>query len=142
MAIERTSSAQWEGDLKHGNGEFSLGSGEYSGSFTFATRFENAPGTNPEELVAAAHAACFAMAFSNILAGEGYTPDRMSVDATVTLDMDKGQVTRSALVARGQVPVIDDETFQQLGTKAKETCPISKTLGALDEITLDATLEQ
>jgi osmotically inducible protein OsmC len=142
MAIERTSSAQWEGDLKHGNGEFSLGSGEYSGSFTFATRFENAPGTNPEELVAAAHAACFAMAFSNILAGEGYTPDRMSVDATVTLDMDKGQVTRSALVARGQVPGIDDETFQQLGTKAKETCPISKTLGALDEITLDATLEQ
>lgn len=142
MAIERTSSAQWQGDLKNGSGEFSLGSGEYTGSYTFATRFENAQGTNPEELVAAAHAACFAMAFSNILAGEGYTPDRMSVDATVTLDVDKGQVTHSALVARGQVPGIDDDTFQQLGTKAKETCPISKTLGALEEITLDATLEQ
>jgi osmotically inducible protein OsmC len=142
MAIERTSSAQWEGDLKNGNGRFELGSGEYSGSYTFATRFESAPGTNPEELIAAAHAACFAMAFSNILAGEGYTPDRMSVDATVTLDNDQGRVTRSALVARGRVPGIDETTFQRLGTQAKENCPISKTLGALDEITLDATLEQ
>lgn len=142
MAIERTSSAQWEGDLKNGNGQFELGSGEYSGSYTFATRFESAPGTNPEELIAAAHAACFAMAFSNILAGEGYTPDRMSVDATVTLDNDQGRVTRSALVARGRVPGVDDATFQRLGTQAKENCPISKTLGALDEITLDATLEQ
>jgi osmotically inducible protein OsmC len=142
MALERTSSAQWKGDLKNGNGQFSLGSGEYTGNYTFATRFESAPGTNPEELIAAAHAACFAMAFSNVLAGEGYTPDRMSVDATVTLDTDEGRVTRSALVARGHVPGIDDETFQQLGTKAKETCPISRTLGALDEITLDATLEQ
>ncbi len=142
MAIDRTSSAQWEGDLKNGNGEFSLGSGEYTGSYTFATRFESAPGTNPEELIAAAHAACFAMQFSNLLATEGYTPDRMSVDATVTLDTDQGRVTRSALVASGKVPGIDDATFQRIGTKAKEGCPISKTLGALDEITLDATLEQ
>lgn len=141
MAIERTSSAQWEGNLKEGKGQFSLGSGEYTGRYTFATRFESAAGTNPEELIAAAHAACFAMAFSNILAGAGYTPDRMSVDATVTLDPEQGRVTRSALVARGQVPGIDDDTFQQLGTKAREGCPISKTLGALDEITLDATLE-
>lgn len=141
MAIERTSSAQWEGNLKEGKGQFSLGSGEYTGSYTFATRFESAAGTNPEELIAAAHAACFAMAFSNILASEGYTPDRMSVNATLTLDPEQGRVTRSALVARGQVPGIDDDTFQQLGTKAREGCPVSKTLGALDEITLDATLE-
>lgn len=142
MAIERTSSAQWEGDLKNGQGRFELGSDELSGSYTFATRFESAPGTNPEELIAAAHAACFAMYFSNLLASEGHTPDRISVDATVTLDTDQGRVTRSSLVATGRVPGIDDARFQELGAKAKEDCPISKTLGALDEMTLDATLEQ
>ncbi|HSK90668.1 MAG TPA: OsmC family protein [Euzebyales bacterium] len=141
MAIERTSSAHWEGDLKNGNGNFEIGTGRWSAPFTFATRFESADGTNPEELIAAAHAACFSMAFSNILAGEGYTPDGVDVSATVTLDTDQGQVTKSHLVAQGRVPGIDDGTFQGLATKAKENCPISKTLSNLD-ITLDATLVQ
>ena len=139
MAIERTSSAHWEGDLKSGNGQFTVGKGVFTAPFTFATRFQSAPGTNPEELIGAAHAACFAMAFSNMLAGEGYTPDRMDVEATVTLDTDAGMVTRSHLVAEGSVPGIDDEQFQKIATKAKENCPISKTLSNL-EITLDATL--
>jgi osmotically inducible protein OsmC len=141
MAIERSSSAHWEGDLKSGNGRFDLGSGAFSGPYTYATRFESGDnGTNPEDLVAAAHASCFAMAFSNMLAQEGYTPDSVDVTATVTLD--GGRITRSHLVCEGRVPGIDDATFQDIGTQAKDGCPISKTLAALDEITLDATLVQ
>ena len=143
MAIERSSSAWWEGDLKNGNGEFKLGSGAFAGPYTFASRFESADnGTNPEDLVAAAHAACFAMAFSNTLAKEGYTPDSVEVTATVTLDPGAGKITRSHLVCEGRVPGIDDATFQALGAQAKDGCPISKTLAAVDEITLDATLVQ
>jgi lipoyl-dependent peroxiredoxin len=141
MAIERSSSARWEGDLKSGNGRFELGSKAFSGPYSYATRFESGDnGTNPEDLVAAAHASCFAMAFSNMLAQEGYTPDSVEVTATVTLD--GGRITRSHLVCEGRVPGIDDATFQDIGAKAKDGCPISKTLGALDEITLDATLVQ
>ena len=139
MAIERTSSAHWEGDLKSGNGLFTVGKGVFTAPYTFATRFESAEGTNPEELIGAAHAACFAMAFSNMLAGEGFSPESMDVTATVTLDTDAGQVTKSHLVAEGRVPGIDDDQFQKVATKAKEGCPISKTLSNL-EITLDATL--
>jgi osmotically inducible protein OsmC len=143
MAIERSSSAHWEGDLKSGNGRFELDSGACGGPYTYASRFvsgENA--TNPEDLIAAAHASCFAMAFSNVLAQEGYTPDSVDVQATVTLDMGVGKITRSHLVCEARVPGIDDATFQSLGTKAKENCPISKTLAAVDEITLDARLAQ
>jgi osmotically inducible protein OsmC len=141
MAINRSSSAHWEGDLKNGNGRFTLGSGAFSGPYTFATRFESGDnGTNPEDLIAAAHASCFAMAFSNMLAREGYTPDAVDVTATVTLDADAGKITRSHLVCEGRVPGIDDATFQDIGKQAKDGCPISKTLGAVDEITLDATL--
>jgi lipoyl-dependent peroxiredoxin len=141
MAIERSSSARWEGDLKSGNGRFELGSGAFSGPYTYVTRFESGDnGTNPEDLVAAAHASCFAMAFSNMLAQEGYTPD--SVEATATVTLDGGRITRSHLVCEGRVPGIDDATFQDIGAKAKDGCPMSKTLAALDEITLDATLVQ
>jgi osmotically inducible protein OsmC len=141
MAIERSSSARWEGDLKSGHGRFELGSGAFSGPYSYATRFESGDnGTNPEDLVAAAHASCFAMAFSNMLAQEGYTPDSVDVTATVTLDA--GKITRSHLVCEGRVPGIDDATFQDIGGKAKDGCPISKTLAAVDEITLDATLVQ
>ncbi|MDY7102697.1 MAG: OsmC family protein [Actinomycetota bacterium] len=142
MAIERSSSARWEGDLKGGNGHFSLGSsGAISGSYTYASRFESGEGTNPEELIAGAHAACYAMAFSNMLAGEGHTPERMDVTATATLDMDAGKITKIHLVANGRVPGVDEATFEQLANKAKDGCPISATLAAVDEITLDATLQ-
>jgi osmotically inducible protein OsmC len=141
MAIERSSSARWEGDLKSGNGRFELGSGAFSGPYSYTTRFEAAEsGTNPEDLIAAAHASCFAMAFSNMLAQEGYTPD--SVDVTATLTLDGGTITRSHLVCEGRVPGIDDATFQDIGAKAKVGCPVSKALAAVDEITLDATLVQ
>jgi osmotically inducible protein OsmC len=141
MAIERNSSARWEGDLKSGRGRFELGSGAFSGPYSYATRFEAAEsGTNPEDLIAAAHASCFAMAFSNMLAQEGHTPD--SVDVTATLTLDGGTITRSHLVCEGRVPGIDDATFQDIGAKAKVGCPVSKALAAVDEITLDATLVQ
>jgi osmotically inducible protein OsmC len=141
MAIERSSSAHWEGDLKSGNGRFELGSGAFSGPYSYATRFESGDnGTNPEDLIAAAHASCFAMAFSNMLAKEGYTPDRVEVTATITLD--SGTITGSHLVCEGRVPGIDDATFQDIGAKAKDGCPVSKALAAVDEITLNATLVQ
>ena len=143
MAIERSSSAHWEGDLKSGNGRFELGGGAFGGPYTYASRFESSENaTNPEDLISAAHASCFAMAFSNLLAQEGYTPDSVDVQATVTLDMGAGKITRSHLVCEARVPGIDDATFQSLGIKAKENCPISKTLAAVDEITLDAKLTQ
>jgi osmotically inducible protein OsmC len=143
MAIERSSSARWEGDLKNGNGRFDLGSGAFSGPYTFATRFESSDnGTNPEDLIAAAHASCFAMYFSNMLSQEGFTPDSVDVEATVTLDPGAGKITRSHLVAEGRVPGIDDTKFQDLARQSKDGCPISRTLAAVDEITLDATLVQ
>lgn len=140
MAIERSSTAHWEGDLKGGNGRFSLGSGAISGSYSYASRFESGDGTNPEELIAGAHAACYAMALSNMLAGEGHTAESMDVTATTTLDMGVGKITKIHLVAVGKVPGVDESTFQQLAAKAKDGCPISATLAAVDEITLDATL--
>ena len=139
MAIERSSSAHWEGDLKSGNGRFELGSGAFSGPYTYTTRFESGDnGTNPEDLVAAAHASCFAMAFSNMLAQEGYTPDSVDVTATVTLD--GGKITRSHLVCEGRVPGIDDATFQDIGAKAKDGCPISQALKGNVALSVDASL--
>jgi osmotically inducible protein OsmC len=140
MAINRTSTARWEGDLKGGNGRFELGSGGISGTYTFASRFENGEGTNPEELIAAAEAACFAMALSNALASDGHTPD--SVDATATVTLDGGRITTIHVVARGAVPGIDADTFQRYADEARQNCPISKVLAGADEITLEATLEQ
>ncbi len=137
MALDRTASAVWEGDLKSGNGTLETQTGNVSGAYTFASRFEDGTGTNPEELIAAAHAACFAMAFSSELSKAGHTPTRMDVDCVVTLD--SGNITTSALTARGEVPGIDDATFQEIGAAAKAGCPVSKLYQGA-EITLDATL--
>lgn len=142
MAVERSSSARWEGNLKEGSGEVELGSGAYSGPYTFASRFESGDGTNPEELIAAAHAACYSMALSNGLASEGHTPNSVSTTATVTLDPGELRITSIHLECRGQVPGIDDDTFGKFAQDAKENCPVSKVLTGADEITLDATLEQ
>lgn len=140
MALERSSSAQWEGDLKHGNGRMEVGDGVYSGAFTYASRFESGDGTNPEELIAAAHAGCFSMALSNELASDGHTPERVATRATLTLD--GGRITTIHLQTRGRVPGIDDATFQRFADDAKKNCPVSQLLTGADEITLDATLEQ
>jgi osmotically inducible protein OsmC len=137
----RTSSARWQGNLKEGAGTMALGSGAFEGAFSFRTRFEEGKGTNPEELIAAAHAGCFSMAFSNILSQAGHVPTSVDTKASVHLDKTDGGfgITRIDLVTRGDVPGIDDAEFQKLAEQAKETCPVSKALAAV-EVTLNAAL--
>ena len=133
--------AVWNGDLKSGMGTMKLGSGSYEGSYTFASRFENGKGTNPEELIGAAHAGCYAMAFSNELDSAGFTPNSMDVKADVTLEMlEEGpKITTIKLTAKGDVPNIDEDKFQEIAEAAKNGCPISKALAGVD-IQLDASL--
>ena len=134
--------AQWKGDLKTGAGTFTAGD-TITADFSFKTRFEDAPGANPEQLVAAAHAACFSMALNNELFMAGHSPESITTDAVVTVrQTDSGPaITKIALTTVGVVPGLDDGTFQEFATGAKEGCIISKALAGVDEITLDATLE-
>ena len=137
--IERTASGTWRGDLKGGSGSISSTSGVLSGApFSFATRFENAKGTNPEELIAAAHAACFSMAFANYLTTQGHKPDEISTQATVTLD--NGSINKMHLVTKGKVSGVDDATFKRLAAEAEKKCPVSNLLRNGLAITLDASL--
>ncbi|KQN20670.1 osmotically inducible protein OsmC [Sphingomonas sp. Leaf33] len=134
----RSASARYEGLGKDGKGHVSTQSGVLSDNpYGFNTRFENEPGTNPEELVAAAHASCFTMALSFALAKEGYTAGTLETDAAVTLDKDGDgfKVTKSALKLKGKVEGIDPEEFKRIAEEAKKSCPISKLLNA--EITLE-----
>lgn len=133
--------AKWTGDLKSGGGKMKLGSGSYEGDYTFASRFENGKGTNPEELIGAAHAGCFAMAFSNELDKAGFTPEWMEADAEVHLEMldDGPSITTIKLTAKGSVPGIDADKFQEIANAAKEGCPVSKALAGVN-IELDASL--
>ncbi|HEX6257282.1 MAG TPA: OsmC family protein [Euzebyales bacterium] len=140
MTLQRTSSARWEGNLKEGAGRLSLGSGLYSGPYNFVSRFESGDQTNPEELIAAAHAACYSMALSADLAREGHTPESVATDATVTLDPGQNRITTIHLEVTGRVPGIDADTFQEFAEGAKKNCLVSKVLAGA-EITLDATLE-
>ncbi len=140
--MDSKASAVWKGDLKGGNGTISANSGVLSGAaFTFATRFEGSPGTNPEELVAAAHAGCFSMALSNELAKGGNTPDHVSTTATVTLEPVEGgvAVTKIHLECSAKVPGISQAAFDETANGAKTGCPISKLMNA--EISLNAVLE-
>ncbi|SFT98882.1 OsmC family protein [Halomonas saccharevitans] len=140
MTIKNTATAQWKGGLKDGGGSLSTGSGTLKDvSYDFRKRFEGADGTNPEELIGAAHAGCFSMAFSLVLGEAGYTADSIDTEATVTLDPDSLSVTAVHLVTRGKVPGADQAAFEEAANGAKDNCPISKLLNA--EITLDATLE-
>lgn len=138
MAIVKTGSAKYEGLGKEGRGHVSTGSGALSDQpYGFQTRFEDKPGTNPEELIAAAHASCFTMALSFALAKAGHTDGSLETDARVTLEKD-GEgftVTRSDLTLRGSVPGLDKARFEELAAEAKANCPISKLLKA--EITLE-----
>jgi len=141
MKIKHTASAIWNGSLKEGKGTMSTGSGALANKpYSFRTRFEGEQGTNPEELIGASHAGCFSMAFSMILGLAGFTADKIETKATVTLEQVEGgfAVTSSDLEMTASIPDIDDTTFQDLATKAKEGCPISKLLNA--KITLTATL--
>jgi lipoyl-dependent peroxiredoxin len=138
--IERTASGVWRGDLRGGNGTIDTpGSGVISGApFTFLTRFENAKGTNPEELIAAAHAACYSMAFSNYLSQQGHVPEEISTQATITLE--SGVINKMHLVTRGRVPGLDSATFKRLAEEAEKKCPVSNLLRNGLQISLDADL--
>lgn len=140
MAV-RTSSAVWEGDLLAGKGTMKLGSGAFQGQYSFASRFQEGTGTNPEELIGAAHAGCFSMAFSNGLAKAGFTPKRVETSAKVYLEkVGEGfKITRIELASVCSVPNIDNAKFQQLAEDAKKNCPVSQALAATP-ITLNAKL--
>jgi osmotically inducible protein OsmC len=133
--------AEWKGDLPSGTGTFTAGD-TISGGYTFKSRFEDGPGSNPEQLIAAAHAACFSMALSNILSSAGSTPESVHTDATVTLRMVDGAptITKIALVTVGKVPGMDQATFAGHAAAAKAGCPVSKALASVPEITLEVTL--
>ena len=141
MAIaERTADCAWDGDLAHGTGTVSVHSGAFEPfPVTWASRTERSEGkTSPEELLAAAHAACFSMALSNGLAKDGTPPERLETSATVTFVPGTG-ITRIALTVVGRVPGLDEEGFRQAAETAKDNCPVSKALAGVPEITLDAS---
>lgn len=144
MAAERSAAVSWMGDLMSGNGEIhEVPSGAFGPlQVTWASRTEEDHGgkTSPEELIAAAHAACFAMAFSNVLAKAGSPPDRLETSATLTFVPGTG-ITKSALTVVGTVPGIDEAAFKNAAEDAKENCPVSGALKGNVELTLDARLQ-
>ena len=128
--ITRHADAEWLGGLRDGGGSVKFGSGAYEGPYSFRSRFESGTGTNPEELIAAAHAGCFSMALSAALAGAGHPPTRIHTTASVTLEPDGPgfTITKILLETEGQVPGIDEATFKQVAEEAKKACPVSKAL--------------
>lgn len=129
--IQRTADAVWQGELRTGKGTISTPSGVLKeDAYSFVTRFENQPGTNPEELIAAAHAACFSMAFSGVLGKQGYSPESLSTHATLTMvRTDAGMTIDTVrLEVEGRVPNIDEATFRTLAEEAEKGCPISRLL--------------
>lgn len=137
----RKAHARWEGSLKEGKGQVDFGNGLFKGAYSFASRFEDGKGTNPEELLGAAHAGCFAMALSLILGKAGFTPDYVDATAHVTVSpQNEGfKITKSHLVCEARVPNIDQLAFMQHANAAKAGCPVSQALSGT-EITLDAKL--
>ena len=139
----RTADATWNGNLTDGDGTMKTESGAYEGNYSFGSRFEDTGGTNPDELIAAAHAGCFSMALSNILADAGHAPDRVRTTAKVHLEMidDSPTITRIDLDTEGTVPDLNEREFQDHANTAKENCPVSKVLAGA-EISLNARLAQ
>jgi lipoyl-dependent peroxiredoxin len=139
---KRKAQARWEGSLQGGNGTMRMATGAYEGPYSFQSRFEEGEGTNPEELIAAAHAGCFSMALSLFLGEAGYEPDSIDTEATVHIDQQDGgfAITRVELATRGRVPGIDAEEFQRRAEQAKENCPVSRALAV--DISLEASLEE
>lgn len=137
----RTSNAAWEGGLKDGKGTVSLGSGAFEGHYSFGSRFEEAQGTNPEELIAAAHAGCFSMALALGLERAGHRADKVATTARVRIEKQEAgfAITRIDLDCEARVPGLDNESFQQHAKGAKEGCPVSRALAAV-EIALEARL--
>jgi lipoyl-dependent peroxiredoxin len=139
--VARKADAEWQGDLRSGKGQVSLGSGAYSGPYSFRSRFESGDGTNPEELIGAAHAGCFSMALAAGLSKAGHAPERIHTAATVDLEQQDGgfAITRIALETEARVPGIDEASFQEQAQTAKANCPVSKALAGTT-IELDAKL--
>jgi osmotically inducible protein OsmC len=137
----RTSDAKWQGDLKSGKGTVHVGNGVWEGQYNFSSRFEEGKGTNPEELIAAAHAGCYSMALSGGLSGAGFTVDSISTTAKVKVDpVDGGfAITHIQLITEAKVAGIDKATFDKIAAATKEGCPVSKALKAVP-IDLDAKL--
>jgi lipoyl-dependent peroxiredoxin len=138
----RNGSAEWHGDLRSGEGSLTVGEGTFQGAYSFSSRFEDGQGTNPEELIAAAHASCFTMALSNILAEHGHTPDSVRTVAKVHLrQMEKGPtIQRIDLDTEGRVPGIDQDQFVKHAEEAKSGCPVSRALAGVEEMNLTARL--
>ncbi|WP_337844755.1 OsmC family protein [Thermus sp.] len=138
----RKASAVWEGGLRTGKGVMRLGSQAFEGPYSFPSRFEEGAGTNPEELIAAAHAGCFSMALSAALEGAGYPPKRVSTEARVHLETVEGRPTlaRIELVTEAEVPGISPEEFLRLAEEAKAGCPVSRALAGVGEVRLEARL--
>ncbi len=136
-----SANAEWNGDLKNGRGQFEVGDNALSGSFSYKSRFEGESegGANPEELIAAAHASCFSMALSNILAEHGHEPDSVKTTVDVTLKIVDGDptITKAAIKTVGKVPGIDAEHFEAHAKEAKDGCPVSRALAGVSEITLE-----
>jgi osmotically inducible protein OsmC len=134
----RQAEATWDGDLKGGKGNIKLASGAWSGGYSFGTRFENAPGTNPEELIAAAHSACFSMALAAGLGKNGFQPKSVHTTAKVTVEkVGEGfKITKIALDTNAQVPNIDEKKFLEIANATKTGCPVS---GALSAVPIELT---
>ena len=142
--LTRTAQAQWDGDLKSGNGHINASSHILNDTpYTFSTRFENTPGTNPEELLASAHAACYSMALAHTLAEKGYQPESLQTQAFCSIESQENggfKITKMRLATRGQVPNLDNTLFGQIAQEAEAVCPISNALRQNVEIELDAAL--
>ena len=130
----RTAEAKWEGNLKAGKGKMAFGSGAFEGAYSFSSRFEEGQGTNPEELIAAAHAGCFSMAFSNELDKAGFPPESVETEAAVSLEnVDGGfKITKVDLATIGVVPGISEEQFKEIAEQASKGCPVSQALKAIE----------
>ena len=138
----RNGSAEWRGDLKGGEGDLTVGDGVFKGAYSFSSRFEEGEGTNPEELIAAAHAACFSMSLANVMAQHGHPAESVRTVAKVHLrQTDAGPaIQRIDLETEGRVPGIDQAHFADHAEEAKQGCPVSRALAGVDEINLTATL--
>jgi lipoyl-dependent peroxiredoxin len=142
MAI-RKANAEWRGSLQGGDGTMSLQSGAYEGPYSFSSRFEEGTGSNPEELIAAAHAGCFSMALSGVLGAQGVEPESIRTEAAVQI-LKEGEgfaIKKIELTTSARVPGIEEDAFQQAVQAAKDNCPVSVALGAVPSISVNATLE-
>lgn len=138
---ERTADAEWRGNLRDGRGTMRFGSGAYEGEYTYASRFEQGRGTNPEELIGAAHAGCFSMALAGDLARAGHVPERIHTTSRVRLEAGAGgaRITSVVLDCEAEVPDLDETTFQEFADKAGKNCPVSRALAGV-EVSVNARL--